>query len=78
VYEWVGRFATKEERDAAVAQRKTALDDLRYAVVVPAVDDRLQRLHDVIRLVVEADLPDLPPEDREQLIGHLAGAVFVS
>ena len=41
-------------------------------------DELLERLDRTIRLVVEQDLPDLPDADREVLIGHLTGAVFVT
>lgn len=41
-------------------------------------DELLERLDGVIRHIVEIDLPDLPDDEREVLIGHLTGAVFVS
>lgn len=41
-------------------------------------DDLLDRLDRTIRLVVEQDLPWLAGWEREQLVGHLTGAVFVS
>jgi hypothetical protein len=38
----------------------------------------LEQLDRTIRFVVEQDLPALAEDDRERLIGHLTGAVFVS
>ena len=41
-------------------------------------DELLARLDSTIRLVVDLDLPDIRPAAREQLVGHLTGAVFVT
>jgi hypothetical protein len=41
-------------------------------------DAQLARLDDVIRFVVNVDLPWLAEWEREHLVGHLTGAVFVS
>lgn len=40
--------------------------------------DELERLDDVIRFIVGVDLPDLSDDERETLIGHLTGAVYVT
>jgi FtsZ-interacting cell division protein YlmF len=40
--------------------------------------ERLEQLDGLIRMIVEMDLPDLDDEQRERVIGHLTGAVFVS
>jgi hypothetical protein len=41
-------------------------------------DELLERLDRTIRFVVEQDLPWLAAWEREQLVGHLTGAVFVT
>lgn len=40
--------------------------------------ERLERLDGLIRMIVEMDLPNLDDEQRERVVGHLTGAVFVS
>ena len=40
--------------------------------------EQLAALSDVIRHVVRQDLPDLPAEDRERLVGHLTNVIYVA
>lgn len=40
--------------------------------------ERLEQLDGLIRMIVEMDLPNLDDEQRERVVGHLTGAVFVS
>lgn len=40
-------------------------------------DERLRAIDRTVRMIVEQDLPDLPEPDREMVIGHLTGAIFV-
>lgn len=46
---------------------------------IPVQGDKLiDELDAIIRLVVRLDLPELSDDDRESLIGHLTGAIFVT
>jgi len=38
----------------------------------------LDRIDEAVRFIVDLDMPEVPDEDRERLIGHLTGALFVS
>jgi hypothetical protein len=38
----------------------------------------LESIDQAVRMIVELDMPDLPEDTREMLIGHLTGAVFVT
>jgi hypothetical protein len=47
---------------------------------IPAVSDGdrlLAAIEDVVRFIVGLDLPQLPDDETEQLVGHLTGAVFI-
>jgi hypothetical protein len=41
-------------------------------------EELLERIDRTVRMIVELDQPDLSEDDRETLIGHLTGAVFVT
>jgi hypothetical protein len=40
-------------------------------------DRLLAAIEDIVRYIVGLDLPSLPDDERESLVGHLTGAVFI-
>jgi hypothetical protein len=40
-------------------------------------DRLLTAIEDIVRYIVSIDLPQLPDDETESLVGHLTGAVFI-
>lgn len=40
-------------------------------------DRLLTAIEDIVRYIVGIDLPQLPDDETESLVGHLTGAVFI-
>jgi hypothetical protein len=40
-------------------------------------DRLLAAIDEIVRFIVGLDLPQLPDDERESLVGHLTGAVFI-
>jgi hypothetical protein len=40
-------------------------------------DRLLAAIEDIVRYIVGLDLPQLPDDETESLVGHLTGAVFI-
>jgi hypothetical protein len=40
-------------------------------------EELLARIESVVETIVDSDLPELGDGEREQLVGHLAGALYV-
>jgi hypothetical protein len=46
-------------------------------VTVSDGDRLLTAIEDIVRYIVGIDLPQLPDDETESLVGHLTGAVFI-
>ena len=57
---------------------RTARDyELAHERGIVSGDQKLAAIEGLVRTIVDLDIPDVPADEREVLIQHLTGALFV-